>query len=82
MVSSSNSRSELYPMNFGSSSSVLGWAELYGDGSGVLLDSVGDGDGALRRKSLMNCADDLGDQVSTVILSLKITQLTLVLFSG
>ena len=69
-------------MNIGSSSSVLGWAELYGDGSGVLLDLVGVGDGALCRKSLMNCADGLGDQVSTVILSLKITQLTLDLFSG
>ena len=69
-------------MNIGSSLSVSGWAELYGDGSGVLSDSVGDGDGALHRKSLMNCADGLGDQVSTVILSLKITQPTLVLFSG
>ena len=69
-------------MNIGSSLSVSGWAELYGDGSGVLLDSVGDGDGALHRKFLMNCADGLGDQVSTVILSLKMTQLTHVLFSG
>ena len=46
-------RNKLYPMNIGSSLSVSGWAELYGDGSGVLLDSVGDGDGALHRKSLI-----------------------------